>query len=302
MSAIPGPQGTEVPLFLAVDGGGTGCRARIETGDGRVLGRGLAGPAATRFGIDATWAAISLAAANALAEAGIADARSVPIRAGIGVAGLSRSGALAALEAMPHDFRSIAFASDGVIACLGAHNGGDGGIVIVGTGSCGIARIGNRSIKVGGYGFPISDEGSGAYLGLRALRLAMLCHDGRAERTALLGELLDHFAGDPARVVEWMDGATATDYARFAPMVVRHVDDGDPAARRIMQDAAAKIDGICRALIEHGAPRLSLLGGLGSVMETWLAPDLRRRLAPPRGDALDGAAILAGRPPLDDMA
>ncbi|WP_349360697.1 BadF/BadG/BcrA/BcrD ATPase family protein [Stappia sp.] len=290
-------------LFMAVDGGGTGCRARLERADGTILGRGLAGPAATRFGIDASWAAIETAFTNAFAEAGIAAPDRLPegvrVHAGIGVAGLSRAGALEGLEARPHPFASRAFASDGAIACLGAHDGGDGGIVIVGTGSCGIARVDGRDIKIGGYGFPISDEGSGAYLGLRAIRLAMLAHDGRAEPTALLGEILQHFDRDPRKVVGWMDTATATDYATFAPAVVRHADEGDTAARRLMQDAAAKIDGICRALRDRGAPRLTLLGGLGSVMETWLAPDLRRKLTPPIGDALDGAAILAGRPPLD---
>ena len=39
------------PLFLGVDGGGTGCRARVETADGRVLGQGLAGPATLRLGV-----------------------------------------------------------------------------------------------------------------------------------------------------------------------------------------------------------------------------------------------------------
>ena len=33
------------PLFVGVDGGGTGCRARIEDSTGRVLGTGIAGPA-----------------------------------------------------------------------------------------------------------------------------------------------------------------------------------------------------------------------------------------------------------------
>lgn len=302
MSADGRSRHPDAPLYMAVDGGGTGCRARLETGEGFILGRGLAGPAATRFGIEKSWAAISTAFLNALAEAGIEPDRAGHIHAGIGVAGISREGAIEALRVRPHPFASITFAADGEIACLGAHNGGDGGIVIVGTGSCGLARVKGCNIKVGGYGFPVSDEGSGAYLGLRAIRMAMLAHDGRIEKTALLSEVLDRFEDDPRCVVSWMDQATATDYATLAPIVIRHVDDGDATARRIMQDAASKIDAICRALFERGAPRLSLIGGLGSVMETWLAPDLRRRLSPQLGDALDGAAILAGRRPREMTA
>ena len=285
------------PLFLAVDGGGTGCRARLETADGVILGRGLAGPAATRFGIDKTLEAIGLAAANAFAEAGLDPAEMATVSAGIGVAGISREKAREMLEARLQSFASVKLASDGEIACLGAHNGGDGAIVIVGTGSCGQALIGGEGIQIGGYGFPISDEGSGAYLGLRVIRQAMLAHDGRLQKTALLSEVLDRFDHDPRKVVQWMDRSTATDYATFAPIVVRHGDEGEPTARRIMQDAASKIDAICRALFDRGAPRLSLIGGLASVMEKWLAPDLRNKISPQLGDSLDGAAILAGRLP-----
>jgi glucosamine kinase len=35
--------------FMGVDGGGTGCRARIEDEAGTVLGQGLSGPATTRL-------------------------------------------------------------------------------------------------------------------------------------------------------------------------------------------------------------------------------------------------------------
>jgi len=37
------------PLFIGVDGGGTGCRVRIENAEGRLLGTGIAGPAALRI-------------------------------------------------------------------------------------------------------------------------------------------------------------------------------------------------------------------------------------------------------------
>ena len=46
--------------------------------------------------------------------------------------------------------------------CLGAHSGADGAIVVAGTGSVGVGLIGGREIRIAGYGFPVSDEGSGA--------------------------------------------------------------------------------------------------------------------------------------------
>ncbi|WP_368856164.1 BadF/BadG/BcrA/BcrD ATPase family protein, partial [Klebsiella pneumoniae] len=89
----------------------------------------------------------------------------------------------------PHPFASIAFTSDGVAACLGAHSGADGAIVIAGTGSIGLGFAEGRDLRVGGYGFPISDEGSGADLGLKAVQLALRAFDGRHEQSALLGEV-----------------------------------------------------------------------------------------------------------------
>jgi len=283
--------------LLGVDGGGTGCRARIEDADGNVLGQGLSGPATTRLGIDAAWASIAKAFGAAIAEAGFGPTEIARTHAGIGLAGIGRKGALEALRAIAHPFASIDFVSDGVGACLGAHSGQDGAIVIAGTGSIGLGFVDGRDLRVGGYGFPISDEGSGAALGLKVVQLALRAHDGRHERTALLAEVMQRFEGDPMAAVAWMDRASATDYAALAPMVMRHADQGDPAGRRIVQNAAEQIDTLVRVLFEKGAPRVTLLGGLASPLEPWLSPDVRRRLKPADGDAVSGAIILAKRSP-----
>lgn len=282
-------------FFLGVDGGGTGCRARIEDEAGTVLGQGLSGPATTRLGIEPAWASVSRAFGAAIDEAGLGPAEIARIRAGIGLAGIGRKGALDALKAIAHPFASIAFVSDGVGACLGAHSGQDGAIVIAGTGSIGLGFVDGRDLRVGGYGFPISDEGSGADLGLKAVRLALRAHDGRYERTALLAEVMQRFKDDPMEAVAWMDRASATDYAALAPMVIRHADQGDAAGRRIVQGAAEQVDTFVRVLFDKGAPRVTLLGGLSSPLEPWLAPDVRRRLKPADGDAVSGAIILAKR-------
>ena len=281
------------PYFLGVDGGGTGCRARVEDEAGTVLGQGLSGPATTRLGIDEAWASIARAYNAAIEEAGFGTAETAQIHAGVGLAGIGRKGALEALRAIAHPFAGIDFVSDGVGACLGAHSGLDGAIVIAGTGSIGLGFVEGRDLRVGGYGFPISDEGSGADLGLRVVQLALRAHDGRHERTALLAEVMQRFQNDPMDAVAWMDRATATDYAALAPMVMRHADQGDPVGRRIVQSAAEQIDTFVRVLFEQGAPRVTLLGGLSSPLEPWLSPDVRRRLKPADGDAVSGAIILA---------
>ena len=283
------------PLFVGVDGGGTGCRARIEDAAGGLLGTGIAGPAALRLGIDRALTEVQKACHAAIQEAGLDATMLSSVHAAVGIAGVGRKGALEQLTLQQHPFRSVVYVNDATIACIGAHGGRDGGIVIVGTGSVGLAVVGGREIRVGGYGFPISDEGSGADLGLHAIRLALRAYDERAAGTALTRDVMMRFHNDPFEAVAWMDQATATDYATFAPLVMRHADAGDSVARRVIRDAAEQVDELVRRLCECGASRVALLGGLASSMQPWLAPDVQRRLVPIEGDAVDGALRLARR-------
>jgi glucosamine kinase len=283
------------PLFVGVDGGGTGCRARLEDAEGCLLGTGIAGPAALRIGVERALAEVEKACRAALEEAGLGSDALGSVHAAVGLAGVGRKGAGEEIAQHPHPFHSVVYAHDATIACIGAHGARDGGIIIVGTGSIGFAVVGGREIRVGGYGFPISDEGSGADLGLHAIRLALRAHDKRVIVTSLTREVMMRFHDDPFEAVAWMDHATATDYATFAPLVMRHADDGDQIARRIVRDAAEQIDELVRRLSECGASRIALLGGLASSMQPWLAPDVQRRLVPVEGDAVDGALHLARR-------
>jgi glucosamine kinase len=280
-------------FFIGVDGGGTGCRARIEDANGSVLGNGIGGPAALRLGIDRALAEVTKACHAAIADAGLDASMLACTHAAMGLAGVGRKGLLEELMRQQHPFRSVAYVNDAAIACIGAHGGRDGGIVIVGTGSVGFAVVQGREFRIGGYGFPISDEGSGADLGLQAIRLALRAYDDRSIGTSLTREVMTRFHDDPFEAVAWMDRATATDYATLAPLVMRHADAGDAVARRIVRDAAEQIDELARRLSECGAPRLALLGGLASSIQPWLAPDVQRRLVPVEGDAVDGALRLA---------
>jgi len=148
-------------------------------------------------------------------------------------------------------------------------------------------------VKVGGYGFPISDEASGADLGLQAIRMALRAHDGRTPATDFTREVMSRFGDDPFEAVAWMDRATATEYATFAPLVLRCANEGDPVAGGIVRRAAEQIGEIVQRLVDAGAPRIALVGGLAPHIEPWLAADVQRLLSPVQGDALEGALRLA---------
>lgn len=280
-------------FYLGIDAGGTHTRARLVLDKGEVLGTGEAGPANTPSGLPQALRAIEEAYSRAIAEAGLTEAQASTIHAGMGIAGLNRRGVLEGLQAHPFPFRTTAFASDAAIANLGAHEGQDGAIVAVGTGSVGFSRIGEDVFTIGGYGFPVSDEGSGAELGLRAVRRALWARDGRIPHTPMTLEVLDRFHGSAGEIVDWTARATPTDYAEFAPMVLAYALQGEPTAELIVRESAQRIEAIVRTLLERGAPRCCLVGGMASPMRDWLAPSIREQLYEPLGDALDGAILLA---------
>jgi glucosamine kinase len=282
-------------FYIGVDGGGTSCRARIEDAEGRLLGQGAAGPATTRIGADRSMQAVRAASMAAAIDAGLQPAALVHTSAGVGLAGIDRKGAGEALLGFPHPFRNVVYASDAKIACLGAHGGRDGGIVVAGTGSIGFARVKGRERRIGGYGFPISDEGSGAELGLQAVRLALRAHDGRARPSPFLLEVMGRLGPDAVTLVAWAERATATEYASLAPVALSYAEAGDPFAEEIVAEAARHVDVLIRSLVEFGAPRISLLGGLASRLVRWLSPEVLDFLSPPEGDAVAGALLLARR-------
>ncbi|NBC34270.1 MAG: N-acetylglucosamine kinase [Alphaproteobacteria bacterium] len=279
--------------FLGVDGGGSGCRARLTDRAGIVLGEGRGGPANPRIDLNGAMAAIIEAADAALAAAGLPGTTRARVHAGLGLAGVGQQREFERLLARPHPFAGRALATDAHVACLGAHGGGDGAVLVVGTGSCGHALTGGRRVRIGGWGFPVSDQGSGAWLGLEALRAALQAHDGLIDMPPLTAAVMARFDDDPEQVVAWLDEARPRDYAGLAPLVIDHAAAGDPLAVGLMRQAAADVAGMAGRLLGLGVPRLCLLGGLAPALAPWLPRDLRDRLSEPLGDALDGALMLA---------
>ncbi|MGI9510913.1 MAG: BadF/BadG/BcrA/BcrD ATPase family protein [Geminicoccaceae bacterium] len=280
-------------FLLGIDGGGTHCRARLCSVDGQLLGEGRSGAANVRLGLEAALGEVLDATGEALVAAGLDDQALEKTHAGLGLAGVNLPLSFQEADAYPLPFARKTLATDTEIARLGAHQGGDGGIVIAGTGSCAEGRMGPRSICLGGWGFALSDEGSGATIGRAALRHGLLAHDGLTASGALAKAVLAAFDDEPEAMVRWSERAKPRDYAAFASKVLQHVDQGDPAAIEIIQDAAAGIDKLILGLTAAGIAPIALLGGLADALRPWLCEEAAAELIEPAGTALDGAILLA---------
>ena len=280
-------------LFLAVDGGGTGCRARLCDAAGTRLGEAQGGPANIRFGIGQAFASVLDATLACLEQARLTPADLPRITACLALAGATEPAELAAARMQQQAFGKAILTADAHAACVGAHNGADGGVVIVGTGSIGWAVLQGRQHRVGGWGPQVSDEGSGTWIGCEALRRVLAAHDGRIAWTPFLRAAFERYQADPHAIVQWAAQASPREFGTLAPLAVEHASRHDEVALDILRLAAGHVDALAGRLIALGVPRLSLTGGLAPHVEGLLPADTRRRLVPPLGDPLDGALILA---------
>jgi glucosamine kinase len=284
--------GTDL-LLLGVDGGGTRCRARLATTGGTTLAEAVAGPANIRLDMEESFAAVFQAGAQCLRQAGLSTRDSGRIVACLGVAGASEPGCRAAAQRHRHPYHDMVVTTDAQAACVGAHAGRDGAVIVVGTGSIGWAEVAGRQFRFGGWGLAVSDEGGGAWLGREALRRLLWAHDGRIPWTGLLSALFERFHSDPHAIVRWSANAAPKDLGSLAPAIVDHLAANDPVAVELMRRAARHVDALAARLISIGADRLCLVGGLAGPIEPWLADETKRHLVQPAGDALDGALRLA---------
>ena len=280
-------------LILGVDGGGTQSRARLCAYSGRLLAEATGGPANLRLGIEASFSSVLDAARQCLEDAGMARQNLSRIVACLALAGASEPGHLDAAKGHRHPFRAAVITTDAHAACLGAHDGKDGGVIIAGTGAVAWALIKGKTYRIGGWGLPISDEGSGAWIGSEALRRVLWAHDGRIAWTPLLRELFADFSNDPHAIVGWTATASPRDFGAFAPRVADYARNDDPTAIELMQTAAAHIDSLAARLIALGVPQLALVGGFAAALQPWLALRTTARLIQPAGDAVQGALRLA---------
>lgn len=280
-------------LFLGIDGGGTKCRARLRDAEGNLLGEGSGGPSNIRLDPDLVWTSILTACREALSQAGLQENDLGRVRAGMGAAGAGQKSAVARLLSRQHPFASFVIDTDAHTAWLGAFEGGDGAILIVGTGSCGYGVVGGQRRYVGGWGFEVSDEGSGAAIGRDLLRRVIWAYDGRIPATPLSNAVLGDFSNDPEVLVDWVGKARPSDYARYAPLVLEHAHRRDPLGLELVRHAADEMAQIAMRLLDLGAPALCTFGGLAEPLRPWLPPPLQQLIVPPRADAIDGAALLA---------
>lgn len=285
-------------IFIGIDGGATKCKVRVEDSDGNLLGQAVGGPANIRLSVEIAWQSIYSAVEEVLKTHNISlRDKNYRLHAGVGLAGCEVTEACREFLATPHSFSTLHLMTDAHAACVGAHAGSDGAIIIIGTGVIGYEIQNGEGIQVGGWGFPHDDEGGGAWLGLEAARLTFQAIDHRVEKSPLTTDVFAFFDNDLNHFTSWANRANSSEFARLAPLVINHSQKDEAYAVRLMKKAAQAVNRVGAALekmhreTEHALP-CSLFGGISPFIEPWLGEELRARLVPRQGDANTGAILL----------
>ena len=286
-------------VVVGVDGGGSKTRVLVADGRGEQLGSYEGAASAVRPGaVEHSADVIATCVREALAASGVADER--PAALCVGVAGVGRPAEREQLwhALMQHDLANeLSIVPDAQVALDDAFGDGPGILLVAGTGSVAFARgPTGAEARVGGWGPVCGDEGSGAWIGRRALSVVTAALDGREPETSLVGAVLTAAElNEPAELVAWAAAATPAHLATLAATVVSVAEGGDLRANSILDLAAEELALHVRTLArqlfadERAACPVALAGGLlraGSA--------LRKRLEHRLKSSAPGAQIVPG--------
>ena len=258
-------------VFVGIDAGGTKTAALAALGDRTHRARGDAAQA-LRDGPEAAAAVVAALLADARTAFDGAPLGGVAVgMAGAGRDDVQRRVAAALADAL--DGAPLTVTHDADVAYHAAWGDESGALLLAGTGSLVYARTeAGETLRAGGWGSALGDDGSGTALGRAALRALLAALDGgppsalpdlAAETLGLgsSGEVLDAVYADGRPLGE------------FAGLLLGAVEAGDwaaEAALRAETNALAKQAGWLATRAGDGLrPRLAVAGGLSGEPVYW---------------------------------
>ena len=250
-------------LYLGIDGGGTKTEAVLCDENGHIRKRVLVGASAPSSIPEKELRQTFQELLDALSL----DAQT-PVTAFAGISGCIKDWdkgmfRKAVLPILPANI-SLALDGDGTCGLNAAFGpGGDGLLVIVGTGSTALMRIKGEFSEIGGWGYLLGDEGSGYDMGRRAINAALKAYDGRGRQT-LLTDMLPRKFGIPIHeITNQMYFSGRRGIASCAGTLIEAAMAGDEVASEQFNAAVAEIRlHIQTARRKAPGLRLAVAGGL----------------------------------------
>jgi glucosamine kinase len=283
-------------IVIGIDGGGSKTHAMVADEQGNVIAETVGPGSAVRPG-QAEHSANVIADVVRDALASCEMTHVTPRALCVGVAGAGRDTERQELwqALVSRDLASeLVIHSDFSIALDDAFGDGPGVLMISGTGSVAFGR-GPTGVtaRCGGWGPVAGDEGSGAWIGRRALSVVTAASDGREPETALTGAILTAAqVNETADLIAWAANAPPSQLATLAPIVLSAADAGDLRANALVSLAVEELVLHVRALARQlfGDERASLPVALsGGMLSRGTA--LRKRFEHRLKSSVPGAQI-----------
>lgn len=272
--------------MLGIDAGGTKTVCYLADEQANIVGEGRSGGA----NLQAHGELEVEKVLHAVIEQAYGDRAVLPAAVCLGVAGVDRAEDDRIIRGIMRrfGFRARTLVVNDALVALVAGVGDEPGVVLIaGTGSIayGVNQDGFAA-RAGGWGHVLGDEGSGYWIGRKALSAAVRASDGRASRTRLSALILEHFGVNEAAglVREVYDKANQKQViAALGPIVERARAEGDVVAADILLTAASELTRAAASVIERlemrgRAFQTVLAGGVFRVIP-WLVDEVTRRLA-----------------------
>ena len=255
-------------IFLGIDGGGNQTSCLIGN-ENSVLGKGrAAGSNLIRVGEARAQEALAAAIRQACMAAKVNPAQIN--RSCVGLAGAARPEISDLVRRFVSELVSgeIEVVGDMVIALEAAFGNGPGVMVIAGTGSIAYGRgPEGQTARAGGWGFAISDEGSGHWIGRAGVAAVLRAHD-ESENTGLLEDVMKSWrVGTREQMVLLANASHPPDFAALLPAVLSAAEAGDALARTVLTQAGTELATLARIVIRRlfadaGAVPVAMSGGV----------------------------------------
>lgn len=256
-------------LYLGIDGGGTKTTCALGDDNSILATAQSGGSNPIRLGDTVARTSLHDAIRQVCARAGVDPAA---IRSAcMGASGGGHSDKSRRLEQMLAELLhgKVCVVGDMEIALQAAFGAGPGVITIAGTGSISFGRDAEgRTLRIGGWGFAISDEGSGQWIGRSAASRSLRARDD-GESTMLLDRILSAWNLNAFEdLIPLANASPPPDFSALFPTVLTVADAGDPLARRVLSDAGEELARLATTVIRRLFPRpeptvpLAMTGGV----------------------------------------
>lgn len=242
--------------IIGIDGGGTKTALKLADNDGNLIISNEGGPCnINSMSRESVLAMLTELINDSVRKADISLEKVKTIC--IGTAGVDRPDDKKILEDMIKQvgFKGrIIVTNDAETALYGGVGGGEGIMLISGTGSiCFGKNEKGESKRAGGWGHIIGDEGSGYYIGIKAINRITKEQDGIKGKTLMTDLVLKYLKlENPSGLINYVyrSGAGKSEIASLAKVVDEAYKLGDTAAEEILLMAAKELYLCSKAVIE----------------------------------------------------